>query len=290
VTVPDLRGPEPGSATRTALKASLERRTEEELAKISDQLNTSVARQLAEKRKELEARADASDAEAKRQAEQTIAQDLRALDEEHRYERVDEAIKLAALKAQLSVQGVSHDPIKAAIESKEKQLSSLSGEEERLRQKAAAELEAARVQRRDATEKELADLQASESRRVAASVQSRREKLRKDLDGSGLDVLTGKYSGSLSVAPAGAGAASRAVRERLEAESAFIGSVSASSRNLADLRQSLRTRMNSELRAVVTRIARENGLEVTFRPDDRSQDRTDWFRTRLPYVTARRAS
>lgn len=282
------QAPSVQSVTRAELQARLEQRAEKELADINDQLNASVQRQVSEKRQELEAQMSAKDAEERRNAEQALAETLRQLDELHRYERVDSAIKLAALKAQLSVRGIAQDSVRSAIAAKETELSALSHDEDALRRQASAQRDSSRVDRMKSTQQFLASLESRESKRVKNLILSRRETLHKELNGNGLGTAAISSSVAPDIVSYSGDAGSVAERMRVSGKADYASAASASKSDLVRQRQELRKRMDAELEAVVTRIARDNNLEVTFESNSKSKDMTAWFRHHLPYATARR--
>jgi hypothetical protein len=275
------------------LEARLEQRAQDELTTIGEQLNTSLAGRLREKRRELDAQAEAGEADARRRSEQELARNLRALDEERRFEQVSAGIKLVALEAQLSAPGVNADLVKAAIEAKRTQIANaatrLASDEDDLSKKIEAELASAREQRRNATEQELAGLQDQASRRIADLIQRRRERLRQELDGNGLAAAGGVSAPRSEAVAAGSRSSNRTAKIRSAARLAFARPA-ASGGSLAGFEQTLRARVKAELEAETRRIARYHGFSITFQPEEGAQNRTEWFRERLPYVTVGKAS
>ena len=293
VPLPD-RAPVAGSDSRAVLEARLEQRAQDELTTIGEQLNTSLAGRLREKRRELDAQAEAGEADARRRSEQELARNLRALDEERRFEQVSAGIKLVALEAQVSAPGVNADRVKAAIEANRTQIanaaSRLASDEDDLSKKIEAELTSAREQRRNATEQELAGLQDQASRRIADLIQRRRERLRQELDGNGLAAAGGVSAPRSEAVAAGSRSSNRTAKIRSAARLAFARPAAASGGSLAAFEQTLRARVKAELEAETRRIARYHGFSVTFQPEEGARNRTEWFRERLPYVTVGKAS
>jgi hypothetical protein len=276
--------PEIGPITRSRLEHSLDSRTEEELSKLSDQLSASMNRQLAEKRQELEVQADAANADEARRSEQTVAKELRTLNESSRDERVAAAVKLAALRSQMSVLVVNHDQLGADIANREKELTSLSNEEDLIRQKAASELADSRLRHAEAITKELSDLKVEESARVESIIRLRRERLLKDISGKDMSPV---QADAVLPSPQTAVAQKASISARPINPMVSLGQMPR--KDVLAEQMSLRGRIDAELRAVVSRIAHENGYMVTFTPDAKVMDKTSWFRVRLPYPSAARS-
>ena len=286
--------PAVSSEPRSVLRKRLEQRAEQELSKIRQELYTSLDRRLDERQRELEAQAQAAEAEDAKRLEQKVAEDLHALNEGRQLERVDAAIKLLALKAQLSVAGVDAERVNAAVAAREGFLSDLQArlarDEDDLRRNAALHLERVRDEHRRAIREEIDAVRLRESQRIEASILSRRRRLGRDLDGSGLAALGSGPAAASMMAVVGAGAGGRAANIRSAANSKFASAAAAPTDSLAGFEQALRDRMRSELGAVVRRIGRDNGLQVAFERSKGVRDRTNWFRKHLPYVAGRGAS
>lgn len=278
-----------GSVTRAALQLRLEQRAQAELAKLGEQLDASLARQLNEKRRELEAGAQAREAEIGRESEFDFAKELRQTGEQREFERVDAAIKLAALKAQFSSPGVDTTRVKSAIDTKEKELSTVRDElaqrEDDLRKKVSSRFASVAEENRRAIEQELAELQRRESVRIKSVVRGQRERLHNDLAGVGAFTVDMDQAFSNETAQVGYGAARKAKMMRSEGVSKFGSAEVSSSESLNGFAKRLRERTRTELESVVKRIARENGLSVTFHPTSGAMNKTQWFRERLPYIS-----
>jgi len=291
--LPGVRDPQVKTEARSALESRLERKAQDELSNLMPELLTSLDRRLAERRRELEAQALAVGADAARRSEQELSRSLRALDEQHQSERVDCAVKLAALRAQLSSPAGDVEAVKAAIAAREKELGGLDAKLGRDKQELGERAEASLLQEKDrrlkAIEDELGAMREQESRRIEAAIQARKTRLERDLDGRGTGGLQTDRVEPFELSGIGAGAGSRAAKVRSLARSRFTGGADGSARDLAELAQALRKRIRAELRAVVTRIAADNGLAVAFEPERGVPDRTEWFRQRLPYRAGREA-
>lgn len=278
---------------RAGLKSRLEERATEELGKVSDQLNASLQRQLTERRRDLESQANATDAEARRRSDQEFTQALRAIDEERRFERVDIAIKLAALKSQLAVQACATDRVKAAIQAKESDLdrvrAELAQEEENLRDDVARRLAGVRADQRNLIKERLAELERQELERMGDLLREQRERLHRDIRGDGAFEARNLRPLVKNLTYVGNGAAKRAIVARTAGEAGFSISAARSKTGVSEFADGLRDRARSEVEAIVKRIARENGLKITFQPGSGTEDRTQWFRERLPYLTARKS-
>jgi hypothetical protein len=260
---------------------------DQEMAIAGRQLHNSLEGRLSERRLELEAQARAEEAEERRQSEQRLAEELRAVAEESRHERVSAAIKLAAARAQLSSKGVDRDWVEEVVRARQADLDSLrytlDRDEQALRVKIASVLAEAREERERAAEQELSALRDEESQRIEELLSVNRRRLEREMDGNGLAGLANEQQSPSweplpVVEPDTAGRRAAAV-----AAGKFKAAAEESADDLASYRRSLQERIRAELRAVVRRIARENGLQVTFEPNGTVSDRTEWFRRNLPY-------
>ena len=269
------------------LQARLAARTDEELSKISGKLYCSLDRRVAERRAELVDRAEAEEADARRKAEESLAAELRCVDEASQCELVDATIKLSALRAQLAVTGAPDDRIKQSMAARSKKLADLqtklARDEENVRKKTAANLAAGHADRLSMIDRDMSDLKSQESRRIDERIGQMGQRLRLDARVQG----TG-YRVQVSEAPVSdlrtmkSGVVSRAKAEY----AAAVGSVGGAN---ASFRDGLKDRMFAEMKAAVSRIARENGIQVTFTPTAGRNDSTDWFKSHLPYSTGRRS-
>ncbi|MBI2844121.1 MAG: hypothetical protein HYX78_12035 [Armatimonadetes bacterium] len=273
------------------MRARLEEKAEEQLAKVRKHSVALLRAGLGEKRKELEARVQVNEVEIGRRVERDVTVGLRSLDEEHQFERVDAGIKLAALKAQLASSAADADRVKAAIESKEKELADvrdkLSRDQEDLKAKAALVVAQARKQNKAEIEYELSQIEERESQRIDRSIRDQQERLHRDLRNGGHAWQDGERAGVRSLnADIGL---QRAAEAGSKARSGFKSSAARPAGELIAMEASLRKRIKVEIEAVVRRIARDNGLRVTFVSSGGARDGTEWFRERLPYSEVRRS-
>jgi hypothetical protein len=279
---------------RANLQARLENRTQQELSKISDQLCMALETQLSERRQELCEQLQSLDAEVRRQSEHDLAQKLRDLNEDEQLSRLNAAIKLNAMRSRLALEGGTADRLKSEIAAKEKELgearSRLAKDAKDLSTKITSSVDGVCGTRRCEIDKELADTQAKERRRIEELVRSKSEQLRFEFKTDGLIRPVTYGSGPMEVASAGTEARTRAARERLVASRAFVNGADRSSKDLKLFRLRLKNRISIELESTVRRIARENGLQVTFAGAKNAENKTGWFRSRLPYVTGNTAS
>jgi hypothetical protein len=253
-------------------------------------LYDSLESRVTDRRRELVARAEAEQADQQRIAEQALAANLRALDESRQYERVDAAIKLSALKAQIGIPEAGSERVKTAIKAREKALADvrakLAQDEEALRRKSAGDLEAAHGERLAQIREDLDLLRTQESKRIGDRLNEAGSKIRRDLEGDtvrGLDVGSRPRAWAVRVS-VGSGPAEKLAAG---AESDYTSAVR--STKVSGAASGLRDRMATEIRAEVKRIAREYGVEVTFGPAAGVKDSTKWFKERLPYVRAGKA-
>lgn len=275
---------------RGALQARLERRADAEIAKMCNENAMSLESRLKEKRQELEARAQAIEAESARQSEQGIAAGLRTLDEEHQSERVDAAIKLAALKAQLSSQAMNSGEVKSAILARQKELDGIRAklliDQEDLTRLASFSLSEEQSRHRSEIERELVRDRTRETARIENQCRTDRDRLHRELSADTLGVLGARQGSAQAAGYGGASAGRRGEDIRSAAGSEFVSAAAKSRGDLVGLRSALQARIRAETAVVVRRIARENGLKVTFSPEGGARDKTNWFRERLPYVGA----
>ncbi len=271
---------------RSRLQSKLESRAGEELSRIRDGLNEALDLRVRERRRELVARAEAEQADARRGAEQSLAEDLRALDESRQCERVDAAIKLSALKAQLGAPGALGDNVKACIVTHEKSLAGvrakLAQDEDALRRKTALGLQATHEARLAEINIELEQIRSQESKRIDERMREADAKLRGDIEADMLRGLEKRPAVKAAAVGSGVGAGGRRdiVSQAKLGYVSVAGSVKGSSGGT-------RARMIAEIKAEVKRIARENGLEVTFSPARGAKDSTRWFGERLPYAVGK---
>lgn len=287
----DWREPESVSESRAALQSKLEEKAREELSKIGSQLNQALDRRLVEKQQELDAEAKAAEAEARRSSEQQLATDLRALNEDQKFDQVDAAIKLSALKSQLGVDGLVSDKVKQAISERESELngikSKLAEREDELRLKIASQAAEAGEDLRRSAEKELAAIRDEESGRINGLLRSKNDRLRDDLEKNGFRAAQEALSNNGSAAAFYAGLEKKAAQARAAAASDFSNAAINGVDDLVALERSLRVRIRTELEAVVKRTARQSNLQVVFENNRKAENRTDWFRERLPYLPDR---
>ncbi|MEN6521680.1 MAG: hypothetical protein ABFD46_11100 [Armatimonadota bacterium] len=283
----ELRDPAVVSESRTSLQTKIEKKAQQEMKQISSHLEDALEKRLNERRQDLEAQAGAAEAEARRESEKELAVDLRALNEERQYERVDAAIKLYALKAQLVVDGLSLDEVKQAIASRENELndikSKLTQSEKDLVTKMAEKSLQAGEKRRKSIERELASIRNEETRRINDLIRKKSERLRYDLVNNSFGESGKHLASSRTTAFDSDNTGWRYVSSGIVLKS----SVNAGCNDSLDLEKSLHIRIRSELEAAVRRIARQNGLNVVFKNTGEVEDRTDWFRERLPYLSSR---
>ncbi|MEN6372787.1 MAG: hypothetical protein ABFD64_12340 [Armatimonadota bacterium] len=283
----EFREPAVLSESRASLQSRLEKRSQQEMQLIRLQLENALEKRLNERRQDLEAQASAAEAEERRKSEQKLAVDLRALNEEQQYERVDTAIKLYALKAQLSVEGLSSDAVKQSIASRESEFDSIKAKltqnENDLVSRMAAKSLKVGEERRKSAENELESIRDDETRRINDLIRKKRERFRYELVKNNFNDARMQLIGSCSTEYGRENAVvSCAPAELVLKYSAIKGGDEASA-----LEKSLRCRIHSELETVVRRIARQNGMNVVFKNTGEVEDRTDWFRERLPYLPSR---
>ncbi len=286
--LPTLVGKEPSvkSSTRKELQTRLEAKTLEELKRASDNLSISLERQLLERQRELEAEANASEAEARRESDQELANGLRVLSESRLHELVDASVKLAAAKAKLKAAGIDKTKAEQTIRDREISLAGLqaamAADEQSLRNEIEAKVENAGNARREKISAELQRLRVQGDKRIDSYIRSGRERLSRDLNAEGSSRLEDISSGQPGLPSVGNGVTARAALARTRALSAFNTS-SASIGQSDHYRKDLRARIKHEIEIEINRIACENGLTVTFDPGRNAEDKTEWFRARLPF-------
>lgn len=284
----DWREPTPISESRSSLQSKLEQKSQEEMSQIRSHLDEALERRLSERRQDLEARANAAEAEARRNSEQELAIDLRSLNEERQYERVDAAVKLSALKAQLGIDALARDEVEYSIASKESELneirSKLSKGEDDLR--LMIESRAAQIGEdwRRSAEQELASIRDDETRRINDLLRNKCERLRYDLEGNGFGSIARNSNVGRTIASGGESAAKKAASAKIVTG---ISVKADGGDDRAALEKSLSRRIHTELEAIVRRIARQSDFKVIFENTGEVEDRTDWFRERLPYLSSR---
>lgn len=278
--------PHPG--LRSELRKQVEARGTEELAKYKGRMLEALDARLVTLKQDLVAAADAQDAVLVRDSEDRLAANIRRVAESQEYESVDSAVKLAALKAQLSAPGVS-PTVKSAIEVQEGRVKGLQVQllraEEGLRSKSESGLSAAKVARQAQIDAAVARVRDAELPVIEARVAGVESRLRRDMDSSVMSSVESRVfsRSSARLVRAGAGATEGPVVSRARMQ---YSSAAKSAQSIPGEAEELRSRMQAELVATVKRIARENGVEVTFFVQSGVKDSTDWFRSRLPYATA----
>jgi len=283
--------PEPVTSTesREALKVRLEEKAQWEFDRINAQLSEALDRRLKERRQELEAEAAASEAEARRSSEQELAQSLRALSEEHKYDRVDAAIKLAALKAQLTATGIEPEKVQSAIKARELALeavrSKLAQDENELRMNLDSSLAEAKQRHTEAIQEELDSIKSQEENRIASIISGRCDRFNEELSDYCVPYAAITPKEAIRSFTDDAGAKHRVVKTPSTAAFGLTVVAADEKGEQKAFSKALRDRIRAELRSVVNRIAREHGMEVTFQPSPDADDKTDWFRSRLPYIT-----
>jgi hypothetical protein len=282
------------SEPRSALQARLVIRAQEETDRFGAQLNSAIDQQLSEKRQELESQVQASEAEERRHYEEDYAKTLRLLSEKQHFDRVDAAIKLAAIKSQLSSGITPTERMKKIVDGCESTLcelqTNLAREQEALKQRTDSDLSQSIAEDRLAIERELTKLRNQEFSRVNGLIRSKNERLLSELHSDSGIKANLSPSGRRNLPVEGIGTTKIASKRLFKANSSFMRTADSSVAELKRFEQDLEVRIRTELEVNIRRIAVENGFKVTFTPDRKLNNKTDWFRSRLPFEVGKKPS
>jgi hypothetical protein len=274
---------------QSGLRAELEAKSQKELSQIGGKLRSALQARCDERRNELCADAKVKAENAKRQSDAAVAGALRAYDEQHQYDRLAAEMKLSALKAQASGFATSSARTKTALASAQAALDALRADRDRTEAQLRAQARESDLNVKAACQVEIdcqvAAVKNAELQRIDARIATAKSRVQQDLDG---DMMSGEES-RLASRPqtigAGFGAGAKAGKVVAQAKSQYVTAVKCIAGS-QDIQSGLRQRMRAEIAAAVNRIARENGLRVTFVPENGAKDSTYWFKQRLPFASA----
>lgn len=273
---------------RTSLQVRLQKKTQQELSKIRLQLCRSLEAELNEKRRELYEQSQLLDNEARKKTEKELAEQLRVLNEQDQFSSTNVAIKLQALKSRLTYGDSLEEELIPEIKAREDQLTQVRAkietDEKNLKVKAITQLIEASSERRKSIDEALGETESQQTLRIEDLIKSKNDRLKSAFDEAHPIQPADYGSGPAGRESMGTSAASRAYAEREMACRAFSMGAGRSAEDLTRFRCMLDNRIKDELQSVVRRLARESGLKVTFTPEKKAEDRTDWFRSRLPYT------
>jgi hypothetical protein len=269
----DVRWPDGESDRRSEIQSRLARKAEAEVARLGAQMSALIDRRVADKRAQIEAEARILESEQLKLSQQNFTKLLNSFWEEHSAERTAAIIRLAALKSQLNSPAVNQDLVKSAIDSEQRKLDDLARQETEIERGAVAAAESIHNRYAEKVDVELADFAKRAAAEMETVLARRRESLLREFDG-----------GTKSLPEFSDPNTYTKLTQFGDIKSAAQGaSKSFGGSKVGYPAEQMRRRAEAETKIFVERIAKQNGLVVTFIKNSRAKDYTSWFAKRLPY-------